>query len=254
MRMPEGWAPTFVQTECLIRHLRPDVRSVKQAPGVKRCYHYITEHGVLPPECGITDDPAAWRLKALCATRSYCLWLNKGIDALHYFDAYEEKAGSFGVLPTNLRHLTADVNFEDAATTPMRAIRNLVHAFRGSVALPKTDPLRIEVVALGPQSKVFDGDAAHPPLWERDLLAVLPFQIDRDRHVIAVYVMSRDAVKPFPPARFRVKFTGVKGKEVEAVDVLTGAPVNFRANDLGGDGLELTLDATDAPQLIRIGH
>jgi len=44
------------------------------------------------PECGVRDDSAAWRLKALCATRSFALWLNKGIDVLHYFDAYEDKA------------------------------------------------------------------------------------------------------------------------------------------------------------------
>ena len=68
IRMMEGWAPTFVQTECLIRLLHPDVRLATKAPGVDRFYHYMTEHGVRPPECGVNDEAGAWQLKALCAT------------------------------------------------------------------------------------------------------------------------------------------------------------------------------------------
>jgi hypothetical protein len=250
--MMEGWAPTFIQTECLIRHLRPDVRLATKAPGVDRFYHYMTEHGVLPPECGVNDEAGAWQLKALCATRSFCLWLNKGIDVLHYFVAYDDKARSFGLLPTNLKDLPPQAPFDDVATPPMRAIRNLSRAFAGSVPLAKTDALSLEVVSLGPETKVFDGDATHPPLWHRDVLAVLPFQVRPQKHAVALYVMTRDAVKPFAPETFRLTFRGVKGHRVSAVDVLTGAPVAVQARPLSPDQVEVTLPLTHQPAVLTI--
>lgn len=252
IRMMEGWLPTFIQTECLIRHLRPDARLTTKAPGVDRFYHYMTEHGVLPPECGVNDEAGAWQLKALCATRSFCLWLNKGVDVLHYFVACDNQATGFGLLPTNLKQLPAAARFDDVATPPMRAIRNLARAFEGSVPLAKPDTLSVEATSLGPESRVFDGDATHPPLWHRDVLAVLPFQVNPQKHVVAAYVMTRDAVKPFPPETFRLKLAGVKGSRVDAVDVLSGAPISLQAKSAGEGRLEVTLPLTDKPALITI--
>jgi hypothetical protein len=254
IRMMEGWAPTFIQTECLIRLLRPEARLTARPPGTDRFYHYMTEHGVLPPECGVTDEAGAWQLKALCATRSFCLWLNKGVDALHYFVAYDNKATGFGVLPTNLKQLPANAHFEDVATPPMRAIRNLARALDGSVPLAKTDPLTVEVTSLGPESKVFEGDATHPPLWHREVLAVLPFQVNPQKHAVAVYVMTRDAVKPFPPETFRLKFTGVKGNRVEALDVLSGQAAPVQGKTLGAESVEVTLPVSGSPVIITLGE
>ena len=252
IRMVEGWSPTFIQTECLIRHLRPDVRLMTKAPGTERCYHYMTEHGVLPPECGVNDDAGAWQLKALCATRSFCLWLNKGVDALHYFVAFEEKATSFGVLPTNLKQLPLDARFDDVATPPMRAIRNLARAFDGSVPMATTDALTVEVTSLGPETKVFEGDATHPPLWHREVLAVLPFQANPRKHVVAVYVMTRDAVKPFPPETFRLEFGGVKGNRIEALDVMSGQTIAVQVKTLSAEAVEVTLPVSDHPVIITL--
>lgn len=56
IRMPEGWAHTFIQTECLLRHLNPVTRLQTRPAGTERFYHYITEHGVVPGECSITED------------------------------------------------------------------------------------------------------------------------------------------------------------------------------------------------------
>ena len=254
MRMAEGWAPTFIQTECLIRHLRPDVRISTKAPDVKRFYHYMTEHGVCPPECGVSDEAGAWQLKALCATRSFCLWLNKGVDVLHYFAAYEPHASGFGLLPTKLEELSAQARFDDVATPPMRAIRNLSRAFSGSLPMGATNPLGVDVVSLGPESKVFEGDATHPPLWHRDVLAVLPFQLNPQKHAVVVYVMTRDMVNPLPPEIFRLTFSGVKGSRVEALDVLSGAPVAIQLKALGADKVEVTLPVTDKPAVLTIGQ
>jgi hypothetical protein len=129
VRMPEGIMQTFIQTESLVRHLNPLERLTQKPRGVARFRHYMTEHGVLAAECGVNDEAGAWRLKTLCAMRSFSLWLNKGIDTLHYFNAFEKEPRSFGLLPTTLLSLPSDARFEDVATPPMRALRNLTAVF-----------------------------------------------------------------------------------------------------------------------------
>lgn len=254
IRLPEGWAPTFLQTECLIRHLQPEVRVATKPPGVSRFYHYMTEHGVLPTECGVKDVTEAWQLKALCATRSFCLWLNKGVDMLHYFDAYEPEAISFGLLPTNLKELPAQAQFEEVATPPMRAVRTLTRAFAGSVPLARPSPLAVEVVSLGPEMKVFEGDSTHPPLWYREVVAVLPFQLTPQTHCVVLYVMTRDITHPLPPQMFRLTFSGVKGPKLRAMDVLSGASVAAQARALAPSRVEVTLALTEKPLVLTIGQ
>lgn len=254
LRLVEGWAPTFIQTECLMRLLRPEARLSAKPPGVSRFYHYMTEHGILASECGVGDAAGAWRLKALCATRSFCLWLNKGIDVLDYFDAYEPEATSYGLLPSNLNDLPPQARFEEVATPPMRAIRNLARAFGGSVPLSRIDPLGVEATSLGPETKVFEGDATHPPLWQREVLAVLPFQVNPQKHVVAVYLMTRDALKVLPPETFRLTFNGMKSNHVEATDVLSGAPVPIQFRSLGQNKVEVTVGVTEKPIIIALGE
>jgi hypothetical protein len=220
----------------------------------EQCNDYMTEHGILASECGVGDAAGAWRLKALCATRSFCLWLNKGVDVLDYFDAYEPEATSYGLLPANLNDLSPQVRFDEVATPPMRATRNLARAFDGSVPLSRIDPLGVDAASLGPESKVFEGDATHPPLWQREVLAVLPFQVNPRKHVVAVYLMTRDALKVLPPETFRLTFNGVKSNHVEAMDVLSGAPVPIHSKSLGPNKVEVTLGVTETPITIALGE
>ncbi|MCX7048588.1 MAG: hypothetical protein NTX50_24265 [Candidatus Sumerlaeota bacterium] len=250
IRMMEGWAPTFIQTECLIRLLRPDQRLTQHPAGVSRFYHYMTEHGVLAKECGATDEAGAWRLKTLCALRSYCLWLNKGMDALHYFDAFEADPMSFGLLPANLKRLPADAKFEDVATPPMRAIRALTRAFEGVEPLAQVRAVTVEATALGEQTKIFEGDATHPLLWNREALAVLPFQVNARKHVIAVYVMTRDAVKPFAPARFRLKIAGAAGRGAKYFDPIENKSIPVESAPAGSTGVEVVIPVADYPRLL----
>jgi hypothetical protein len=210
IRMPEGWAQTFLQTESLMRLLHPEARR-RCPPGTARFYHYLTEHGVVPPECGIHEVPLAWELKAKTALRAFCLWLHKGIDVLHYYCAYDENPLGMGLLPPNVSELPADAAFEAVATLPMKAVRHLTQALAGSLPLPQTAPLEVDVVALGQQQPVFGGEGEHPPLWPRELLAVLPFQVHEQRFVIAVYEMTYDITRPPPGNRYRLSFQGLPG-------------------------------------------
>lgn len=251
MRMPEGWASTFIQAECLMRHLNPIDRLTSRPSGTTRFYHYISEHGVLPSDCGVKNEAEAWQLKATCATRSFLFWLNKGADALHYFTAFQDKASDFGLLPVNLRALSSDAKFAEVATPPMHALKNLVRTFGGSSPIEHTTPLQIEVTALGEQSSVFGGDATHPPLAHREVFAALPFQIDDRRHVVAFYVMTRDATKPFVPQLFRLRITGTEGRTVSCYDPHEDRTINVESRS-AGEALEVTVFAGARPRLLTI--
>ena len=69
----------------------------------------------------------------------------------------------------------------------------------------------ISVTELAEPRKIFEGDGKHPPLWQRQAFAVLPFQVDPHRFVIAVYAMTYDATKHFEPEPYRVSISGLPG-------------------------------------------
>ena len=55
---------------------------------------------------------------------------------------------------------------------------------------------RLRLLAIGDYAdrRQFTGDGtrAHPPLFDRDVAAAFPFQVDDDRFAIAAYVMTRN--------------------------------------------------------------
>lgn len=254
-RMPEGWAHTFIQTECLMRLLNPKTRLEQHAEGTSRCYHYITEHGVVPGECGITDVAQGWQLKSLCLARSLCLWMNKGVDVMHYFTAYDRDALSFGILPPDLPKLAPDTSLDQAATPPMRAVRNLTRRLANSVPFEKTRPLEVEVTALGPQKKIFEGDGKHPPLWHRDVVAVLPFQVRPDKFALVAYVMTYDVTRPIEPEKYRLSIRGVRGKAAtELYDPHEDRTIPLPNAERGGDRVDLVVPLVDHPRMLMFSE
>jgi hypothetical protein len=254
IRMPEGWAHTFLQTESLMRHLNPAARLEQRPVGVEHFCHYITEHGVVPAECGIDNVQKGWNLKTLCLTRSLCLWLNKGVDVMHYFAAYEASPLGMGLLPTDLPKLPSESKFERVATAPMAVLRNLTRALADSVPLEKLRPLSVEITPLGEEKTVFAGDAGHPPLRHRDVVAVLPFQIRPDKFAIVVYVMTYDATKPIGPEDYRLAIKGVQGAKTIATlydpqeDTSRRLPVTAR----GAASLDFAVPLVDHPRLLML--
>jgi len=253
IRMPEGWAQTFLQTECLIRLLNPKARQTTP-PGTKRFYHYFTEHGTVPAEAGVTGDDAAWKYKAKCALRSYCLWLNKGVDTLHYFCAHAKKPGGMGILPVDLVKLAPDAKFEDVATLPMRTVRNLTRGIGVCEKLAKTAQLDVDVVALGPERTLVNLGPRHAPLRQRDMFAVLPFQPTKKKFVLAVYVMTSDATVDMAPQTYRltVRGLGFRPGGVKLYDPLADAPVDLRVVRRGDGEVTVELPTVDTPRLLTL--
>lgn len=251
MRMPEGWAHTFIQTESLMRLLNPEARQ-RHPEGTARFFHYLTEHGVVPPECGVNEEPAGWELKAKTALRAFCFWLNKGIDVMHYYCAYDPNALGMGLLPPNLPELSPDADWDRVATRPMKAVRHLTRAFADSVPLPETVPLEVDVVALGEQRRIFDGDAEHPPLWQRETFAVLPFQVHERKWIVAVYVMTFDVTRPLAEERYRLTLKGwpVAPATVQLYDPLEDQELPVEVVRQETERLTVELRARDYPCLL----
>jgi hypothetical protein len=256
IRMPEGWAHTFIQTESLMRHLNPDTRLKQRPPDVERFYHYITEHGVVPAECGIRDAQPGWHLKSLCLTRSMCLWLNKGLDVMHYFAAYDADPLGMGLLPVDLPKLPPQSKFDQVATEPMRVLRNLTRALADSVPLENLRPLSVEITPLGAEGVIFAGDAKHPPLRHRDVVAVLPLQIKPDKFAIIIYVMTYDVTKPIGPERYRLAIQGVGGAKTTATlyDPQEDTSRTLPLAASKATSLEVIVPLVDHPRLLMLSE
>ncbi|HSU69588.1 MAG TPA: hypothetical protein VLJ39_22075, partial [Tepidisphaeraceae bacterium] len=171
------------------------------------------------------------------------------------FCAWERDVKGMGLMPPELPKLPADTSWDAVATPPMRAVRNLTRAFAGAKPLASTRPLQVQVTELGEPRKVFEGDATHPPLWQRESFAVLPFQVDESKFVIAIYAVTYDATKPFAEQTYRVKISGLpeNSASVSLYDPVRDAKVPFKSKMHAGV-IEVELPAVDYPRLLTIGR
>lgn len=246
IRLPEGIASTFIQTESIMRLINPEAR-LRKPKGVDRFHHYMTEHGVLAAECGVKDEAGAWKLKTMCALRSYCLWLHKGVDVLHFFAAWDKDPKEFGLLPPNLPALPVDARFDDVATPPLKAIRALTQTFAGAIPLKGVRPLGIRINPLGESRRIFDGEK---PLLSRDVFVCLPWQIGEQEYVVGLYVMTWDATVPFAEERYRLTLKGTTASKATLVDPVDGRALAVKILSREGDLVELEVPVIDTPRLL----
>lgn len=255
MRLPEGYAITWIQTEGIMRLINPQSRK-RRPRETQRFYHYMTEHGVNPAESDMSSDPAViMRMKSKSITRAFSMWLNKGLDVMHWYCAVDANPTGFGLMSANFKDLKPDAKFDDVATPPMKAIRNLTRCFAGSVPLAKTTPLGVEVAELTEPRKIWDAGKDYPPLWERECFAVLPFQATATRFVVPVYVMTFDVTRDHPGSRYRVTLKGLPAGATRAsyYDPIEDKPINIQPT-LADGVLTVELPVTDYPRVLTIGE
>ena len=159
--MPEGWAHTWLQTECLMRLLQPPngCTIVRRARRVLPL-HYRARRGA--GRVRHRDEPGGWQLKSLCLTRALCLWLNKGVDVMHFSWPTIARRWAWGCLPPGLPKLPPESRFEEAATAPIRALRNLTQTLADSVPMERPRPLTVDIPPWE-RKDIFAGDGGHAP-------------------------------------------------------------------------------------------
>ncbi len=271
---PEYFA-TALQTETMVRDMAPIPTDIYRTlhgrytrPG-NPCWCWITEVNYPPGEDGVTDPALALRLKAKAITRYFCFYLNKGVERLYLYAACanDPRQGDLelGVLKQDFVNRTiTDKTYpadDSSWTSPaLLAVRHIADRMRDGLDpnLRQTRPLELVSIEDTHNAKQFEGDPkdprAHPPLYDRDVLAVLPFQINAKKFVIPYYVMTRDIRRDLPPEKFTVAIKGLAGKgaKLSAYD-----PILDRRQDVpvisDDEGtLKLDLTAVDYPVLLEV--
>jgi hypothetical protein len=253
-----------IQTETLVRDLSPLTTKIGPVPhGRNTVPHggsappkmWITETGLAPGGSGIDSPAARRRLQAKVALRDLVAFVNKGVSALYF---YAVANGDWAML---------DATAADGGET-FRAVRRLTAAMAGPATIPAPRSLRLDAIADQHDHVQFEGDgtATHPPLYNREVVAFLPFQVDANRFVVPAYVMTRDMSKvrrpdapasdaaryDLPPETYRLTVGGLNTGRLtaRATDPLTGASVPVTIVSRSGDTAVLEVELTDSPRLL----
>ena len=260
--LPEYYL-TAIQTEHLVRDLSPMTTDLLGTPhgrfthpkGGRPPAVWLTEFGLDPSEVPAAALP---QVKTKMALRASSAWINKGAAAIYFYAVHH---GRWALYKPGA----------PGGGQVLRALRRFMSAFAGPARLQRRQHLRLEAVTDRHNRRQFDGDgtAAHPPLYDRDVVAFLPFQVANRRVVASVYVMTRDLLKAhrpqrprgdprrydLPPERFRLTIGGVAGlgTGVRATDPLSGKDVPVRVVSRGGGRLVVELALTDWPRLLLLG-
>lgn len=224
---------------------------------------WITEVNVMPSEAGVTDPAAALALKARSAARYFAFYLNKGVGKVQLYTAWDGEGGDIGysVLQSNFaRYASSNTVYPadgSAYTSPaLNVVRRMTDVFKVGLDphLKNTRPLQVRSLQDRHDHVQFAAAGDQPPLHNREVLAVLPYQVNAGRFVIAYYVMTRDVRKSLTAEEYTLELGGLNaaGASFSAYDPLTGQAVPVRVHVAGRDRLVLSLPATDTPRLLTV--
>jgi hypothetical protein len=280
-----GWVPTYhvsfpeysgtaLQTEHELRDASPittDIYGNKRGRfarvikgEVVPCTEWMTEAGYAPAEDGISDPKTALAIKAKTTARFFCFFLNKGIEKLTLYASQDRDIG-FGIVQDNFNAYTASHSVypaDDALyTSPaLRVTKRIVDKMSQSLDknLISTRSLQVTLVSDTHDHSQFDGDgtAAHPPLYDREVLAILPFQVNASRFVVPYYVMTRDVRKDLVPEQFTIGLKGFNAAiaRVQAYDPINDQMVPVMVKARSNGILTFTVTAADYPYLLIINE
>jgi hypothetical protein len=266
--LPE-YALTAIQTESLVRDLSPYTTEVygvphgrnTHPPGGRPPQVWVTEWNLDPGEAlGSVAGPLGpleRHLQAKAALRALVAYVNKGVGAFYYYAALDPRLG------------LVEPGAPGGGET-IRAIAKLLHGFAGAERLARTRPLKLLRIGQFGDHAQFAGDGtpAHPPLYDRDVVAFLPFQLAPGRYVVAAYVMTRDIARRYrasskrpggafdlPPETFRLVIGGLGSCElpVSMSDPLLGGQAPVRKVACARGTLTVDVPLTDSPRLLQIG-
>ena len=274
VRFPEYFG-TWIQTESMLRESSPMTNSVYGTNhgrnarivngAVAPVWGWITEVAMHPGENGVATAAAAHAFKAKVGLRLLTFYIGKGTK---YVDLYSTSDGG------DLGLALVQENFEayarsnstypaddTAYTSPFLAAQGRMVARMSEGLDPTLDLAHTRSVQVTSISDTHnhiqvsgDGSAAHPHLYNRDLLVILPYQVNAARFAIQYYVMTRDVRNDLAPEEYRVVLSGMNGTSatVTAYDPIRDVTVPVQVNARGSNTLDLTLTADDQPYLLIV--
>jgi hypothetical protein len=268
--MPEYGGMTL-QTEDIIRFLIPftfqnNGQNSRVINGiVVPCTSFLSEIGMAPSVVGITDSATAQLLKAKGDNRILTFYLNKGAGQVDLFAASGTGDSDFEVLSDAfLQYARANSVYpadDSQYVSPMlqilgRIVSQMQNGLDPAITEANTRPLAVKNISDTHNHFQFQGDgtAAHPPGYDREAFAFLPFQVNAHRFVIPYYVMTRNPVQPLIPEAFTLRLQGIHGigAIVTAYDPLNDAVVPVTVKWARDAAVNLVVTAADYPYLLII--
>jgi hypothetical protein len=191
-----------------------------------------------------------WHLQAKATLRSLAGFVNKGVSAL-YFYAVGDNSWSM-VNPS-----------VPGGGATMQAVKSFMAPFAGPATFSTPRSLTLTQIADRGNWTQFPGDgtAAHPPLYNRNVVAFFPFQVNNSKFVVPTYVMTRNLTQLYnpsapttdvtrydlPPENYRLTVGGLNTAQlsVTATDPLTGSSVPVSVTATSPTTAQLLVPLTD---------
>jgi len=287
---------TATQTETLVRDISPTVTSIHGVPHGRT----VGPPGDMPPQVWMTEynlntntllpldatHPDKYigplfpaqeeRVQAEIVLRSLISVVNKGV-AREYFYAAAHSEGYDLISEDFMDALDASPNAypgDRLGGETMEGLRRMLAQFQGPGPSGSARQLQLRSIAQEGNHAEFagDGTAAHSDLYDRDLLAVLPFQSAPNRFVIPFYVMTPnlttvgDMSEPessptrfeLPPENFRITLANLPesavSPQVSAYDPIRDEATPARFVSRQGDQAVFEFSAASYPRLLRIDY
>jgi hypothetical protein len=284
---------TATQTETVIRDLAPITTTIYKVPhgrnvappGGTPLQVWMTEYNISSNgattgagSLTATSLPQAEQahLQAKALLRSLVSMVSKGMTREYFFAAAHAKSQSM-VSESFMSATDANPSVypgEQLGGETMRGFRNLLARFRGPDPNGPVRQLRLLSIVQDGNHAQFagNGTAAYPPLYDREVLAVFPFQSSPTRFVIPVYVMTRNLATLYrsslPPSNmarydlpaetFKIKLgnlpTTRQTPSVSAYDPLLNRSTPARLVTRTGGEAVFELSVTDYPRLLTINY
>jgi hypothetical protein len=289
---------TATSTETLIRDISPVTTPIYHWPhgrevgpaGGAPVQKWVTEYNLgigkapvvgpdeVTPQSGpaatlSTADRAHFHAKALL--RSLVSMVGKGMTRDYFFAA---APGAFSLIGDDffsaLEAHPGTYPGDQLGSEVMHSFARTLARFQGPGPSGAARQLKLLSIAQDGNHAQFSGDGTdpHPPLYDRDVLAVLPFQSSPTRFVIPVYVMTRDLLTLYDPTApasdltrfdlpdetFRITLgnlpEGGTPPSVSAYDPIRDQSTPARLLSREGETAVVELSATDYPRLLTLEY
>jgi hypothetical protein len=285
---------TAIQTDTVVRDLAPLTTTVNGAKhgrnvgpfGEQPPQLWMTEYnlntntllplGVENPDEYIGTATAAEkeRLQAEIVLRSLVSMAGKGMARVYFYAAAHAEGYSL-VSDRFMKALSAAPTTypgDQLGGETMDALHRMLARFQGPGPGGPARQLELLSVAQEGNHAEFagDGSAAHPDLYDRELLAVLPFQSSPTRFVIPFYVMTPNLTTvhqadgpgrsrfDLPDENFRITLgnlpAGAESPAVSAYDPMRDAQTPARLVSRQGDRAIFEIAATKYPRLLSVDY
>jgi hypothetical protein len=261
---------TGIQTETLLRDSAPFNTNIYDTVhgryGLRKdkpINVWITEVNIQPLEVEVKDLAAARALKAKTTARYLSFFLNKGVTKLQLYSAIDSQGTDAGlsILQENFIKYAKKGSVYPTDDSPYTApalqiTRRITDLFKQELdpLLNQTRPLEVRSVRDNHDEAQFAAVGNQPPLYNREVFTVLPYQVNKKRFVIGYYVMTRDVRQNLEPKEYTLELAGLDavGAQLSVYDPFTDASVPLKLHTLEANKLVVTLSATDYPRFLVV--